>query len=71
MQTRDVRVGMDIHPIAERVVNALTSKRLLLKEVVVVTKENPSKGTPLGDNSSDTLEIVHEYLLIYEVVNTS
>lgn len=61
--TKDVRIAQYIEPLAERIVDILTFDSLWLKEIVIVTKE---KTDIKAQNPDKSLEIVHQYLLIYE-----
>ena len=63
IQTQDVRIGGYVEPLAKRVIDTLTIDNLCLKEIVIVTQE----GVNLNAQKSDYLEIVHQYLLVYEV----
>ena len=68
IQTQDVRIDRYIEPLAKRLVDAITSSNVWLKEIVVVAQENIKRS----DGNSDTgeyLTISHQYLLIYERVN--
>jgi hypothetical protein len=48
------------------VIDALHHQKLWLKEIVIVTSERKS---PLPPRKNDeNLEIVHQYLLVYEVL---
>jgi len=64
IQTKDVRVDGYIEPLAKRVVDILTQNSLWLKEIIIVTKER-EKAKEKG--SEEYLEIVHQYLLVYNV----
>jgi len=64
IQTRDVRIDGYIEPVAKRIVDIFTLDNLWLKEIVIVTKEADSNT----QNSRDDLEIIHQYLLIYEII---
>lgn len=65
VETQDVRTNGHIEPLGKYVVDRLRQKNLWLKEIVIVTKE--SNRPPLRSNCHD-LEIVHQYLLVYEVL---
>ncbi|MBC7328383.1 methyltransferase domain-containing protein [bacterium] len=65
LQTRDVRIDGYIEPLAKRLVDLLEFNELKLKEIVIVTPESSSTGT---QSHNDYLKIVHQYLLIYEVI---
>lgn len=64
IQTKDVRIDRYIEPLAKRIVDMLTHDNLWLKEIVVVTHNGASS---ISQNSTDYLEITHQYLLVYEV----
>lgn len=62
IQTRDVRINGYIEPLAKKIVDMIIDKNLWLKEIIVVTHDRKN-----FENSKDCLEIVHQYLLVYEV----
>ena len=64
IQAKDVRVNKYIVPLAKRLYDNLTDSRLWLKEIVIVS-ENGKLLNAVADDES--LQITHEYLLIYEV----
>jgi len=64
VQTRDVRMNGYTEPIAKRIVDTLTLDNLRLKEIVVVTQEDPNSE---ARDPIDYPKIAHQYLLIYEV----
>lgn len=64
IQTKDVRTGGYVKPLAKKIVDMLTLDNLWLKEIVVVTKDGAGSNIK---NTNDYLEIVHQYLLVYEV----
>jgi len=64
IQTQDVRIDGHIEPLAKRVIDMLKLDNLWLKEIVFVTQKGIILNT---QNLRDYLEIVHQYLLIYEV----
>lgn len=64
VETRDIRTGECVEPVGKHVVDRFRSKKKLwLKEIVVVVEEKKTLQKNLGD-----LEIVHRYLLVYEVL---
>lgn len=65
IQTKDLRIGDYIEPLAKYVVDSIKLPSLSLKEIVVVTIENHKDKFV---ESSNNLQIVHQYLLIYKVV---
>jgi len=66
IQTRDVRINRYIEPLAKEITETLSSNNnLWLKEVVVITIEGENSQNQI---SKDYLRIVHQYLLVYEVV---
>lgn len=69
VQTKDVRIGGYIEPLAKRIIDFLKSDKLWLKEIIIVT-QNETDSIPYNfKKSKEHLEIVHQYLLVYEVVN--
>ncbi|GAB5046669.1 hypothetical protein TdN_10610 [Thermodesulfovibrio sp. TK110] len=76
IQTNDVRINGYLEPLAQKIVNLLTNKNLWLKEIVVVTTskvqeetvEGPQKVVDFLGCPIDHLKIIHEYLLVYEVL---
>jgi DNA modification methylase len=64
IQTKDVRIGRYIEPLAKRIVDMLTLDNLWLKEIVVVTQEKQNSRVQGVD---EHLNITHQYLLVYEV----
>jgi len=67
IQTQDVRIGEYVEPMAKRVVDAITSGSLWLKEIVVVVQEKSKLDNVVSDNDR-YLRITHQYLLIYKKV---
>ncbi len=61
IQTRDVRFGDYIEPLAKYIVDSIKFSDFVLKEIVVVTTEKQRDTISEGE-----LKIVHKYLLIYE-----
>lgn len=66
IQAKDIRVGDYIEPTAIKLVNILTDKRLWLKEIIIVSSEK--KNLEILNDKEKYLKIVHQYLLVYEVV---
>uniref|UniRef100_A0A7V4TI90 Methyltransferase domain-containing protein n=1 Tax=Candidatus Caldatribacterium saccharofermentans TaxID=1454753 RepID=A0A7V4TI90_9BACT len=66
VETRDVRVDGYIEPMGKHVIDALHHQKLWLKEIVIATSERKSPLPPRRDD--ENLEIVHQYLLVYEVL---
>jgi len=64
IQTQDVRVSGYIEPLAKRLVDTLAFGSLWLKEIVVVTQ---GEGSYLVQSTNGSLNITHQYLLVYEV----
>jgi hypothetical protein len=63
IQTRDVRVDGYIKPLAKYIYDILKKeKNLWLKEIIIVAPEDSPPPPP-----SEELEIIHQYLLLYEV----
>lgn len=67
IQTQDVRIDGYVEPLAKRMVDAITSGSLWLKEVVVVAQEKSKSHNVVSDNEG-YLRITHQYLLIYKRV---
>lgn len=64
IEARDIRVHRYVEPVGKCITDRLRSiERLRLKEIVVVAREGER---PSLQKDHDNLEIVHEYLLIYE-----
>lgn len=67
IQTHDIRVNGLLEPMAKKILDKINNKNLWLKEIIIVTKEK--NGSYLANNTiSENLEIVHQYLIVYEVV---
>ena len=64
IQTQDVRIDGYVEPLAKRVADILSLGNLWLKEIIFVTQGGVNLNT---QNPRDYLEIVHQYLLVYEV----
>ncbi len=64
IQARDFRAGKYVLPVAKAVVDALGQNPHLWIKEIVITAPNDSSAEPIEDN----LRIVHQYLLVYEVV---
>lgn len=67
IQVQDLRINGYVQPLAKLVFDVLKLERLRLKEIVILVPEK------LGLNGSESeskefLKIVHQYLLIYEVI---
>ena len=56
-----------VEPLAKRVVDAIVSDSLWLREIVVVTQEK-SKLDDVASGKDEYLRIAHQYLLIYKKV---
>jgi DNA modification methylase len=67
IQTQDVRIDRYIEPLAKRMVDAITSGSLWLKEIVLVAQEKSELDNVVSDNDG-YLRITHQYLLIYKKV---
>jgi len=64
IQTRDIRINGYIEPLAKKLVDKINDNRLWLKEIIIVVPEGENEHYKLP---LDTLNIVHQYLLVYEV----
>ncbi|MCX7724105.1 MAG: DNA methyltransferase [Thermodesulfovibrio sp.] len=67
IQTHDIRVNGLLEPMAKKILDKINKKILWLKEIIIVTKEKNSSYSTNNTVSKD-LEIVHQYLIVYEVV---
>jgi DNA modification methylase len=65
IQTRDVRIGEYAEPLAKHIVDTIKFSDLLLKEIVVVVRENHNKNK-LKQEDKEGLSIAHQYLLVYK-----
>jgi len=65
IQTKDVRVGDYVEPLAKYIVDTIELPGFSLKEIVVITSEN-YKDKYL--EKQPNLQIVHQYLLVYKKV---
>lgn len=63
--TQDIRRNNFLIPLAKCITDTMNFNELVLKEIVVVTKNNYDKE--MSDNDNQFLKIVHSYLLVYEV----
>jgi len=68
VQTRDVRIGDYVEPVAKKLVDILRSENLWLKEIIMLTS-NGVKPSP--EINGEDLDIVHQYLLVFEILNES
>jgi len=64
IRTQDVRINGYIEPIANRIIGMVKSDRLWLKEIIIVAKEG--KNIFNGLNKCESLNIGHQYLIVYE-----
>lgn len=63
--TRDLRDGGYVVPLAKVTVDLLQEhQRLWLKEIIILVPDTP----PMEPSAEGSLQIVHQYLLVYEVV---
>ncbi len=70
IQTKDVRTGKYLEPMAKRIVDKLESanKIIKLKEIIVITTgTNEKEISDSSSNREHSLKITHQYLLVYEV----
>lgn len=66
IQTQDIRIDGYIEPLGKRIVDLLRhNNNLWLKEIIVITPEGANVSQ---QNPRSYLEIVHQYLLVYEIV---
>ncbi len=64
IQTQDVRINGYIEPLAKKIIDALTTSALWLKEIIVVIQKEQNSEL---QTSSGHLKINHQYLLVYEI----
>jgi hypothetical protein len=68
IETRDTRTNDGyILPTAKRIVDTLSINHLWLKELIVVAQEEKAQSF---QKVVESLKIVHEYLLVYEVTTS-
>ena len=65
IQSQDIRINGYIEPMAKRVVDMLSTDRLRIKEIILVTSE---KEKLQNREEQGYLNINHQYLLVYKVV---
>lgn len=65
IQTKDVRIGDYVEPMANQIINELRIKNLFLKEIIMVTNNSNNR---LGQTNGKDLKITHQYLLVYKKV---
>ena len=65
VHTQDVRVNGYVEPVAKRIIDVVKLDALWLKEIVIVTQREENLE---GQTLKDDLEISHQYLLVYEVI---
>jgi len=63
IQTKDIRIGEYIEPVAKKILDILSLDNIWLKEIIIATNENQNSAI---QNSNKYLKIVHQYLLVYE-----
>lgn len=63
VQVKDMRENGYVNPLGKLVYDVVNLPELWLKEIIIVAPENFS----LTFNTQDNLEIIHQYLLVYEV----
>lgn len=76
IQTKDIRIGDYIEPLAKHIIDSISFPYFLLKEIVVVTTENHKDNLKIGKalnlpRTTDVvrgLHIAHQYLLVYKRV---
>ncbi|MCX7610132.1 MAG: DNA methyltransferase [Ignavibacterium sp.] len=64
VQTMDLRKNGFIEPMAKKIIDEITNTSLILKEIIIVTKD---KKFLQKNEDAINLEIVHQYLLVFEV----
>ncbi len=69
IQTKDIRIGSYLEPVAKRLVDNLEdlNNKIKLKEIIVVTTE-PNAKIKHDElcKTEGSLKIVHQYLLVYK-----
>lgn len=68
IQTQDMRRGEYVIPLAKKIIDEISSDKFWLKEIVVVTK-NGSSFKNYSGKKGGSLEIVHNYLLVYKKIS--
>lgn len=63
VQTKDLRIGKYIEPLAKRIVDSICFPDFSLKEIVVITTEGTKNKQ---GKESENLQIAHQYLLVYK-----
>ena len=64
IQTQDARINGYLESLGKKIADMLSSDNFWLKEIIVATHEGSNFKT---QNSTDYLNITHQYLLVYEV----
>ena len=64
IQTKDIRINGYIEPLAKRIIDILLNDNLYLKEIIIVI---PEQSKIVLSTPKEYLDIVHQYLLVYEV----
>jgi hypothetical protein len=65
LEVRDVRLDGYVLPLAKMTIDTLQGiPQLWLKEIIVVL---PDDDLPTSSSNTEELQIVHRYLLVYEV----
>jgi SAM-dependent methyltransferase len=65
IETRDLRRGQQLIPMAKLIVDLLRDEAWWLKEIIVVTEADGQKKF-VQDGNQDFLDIMHSYILVYE-----
>ncbi|MEO0076947.1 MAG: DNA methyltransferase, partial [candidate division WOR-3 bacterium] len=63
IQTKDIKINGYTEPVAKRIVDLLQHKNLVVKEIIIVAKDEQK----ITEENSQDLKIAHQYLLVYEV----
>jgi DNA modification methylase len=64
IQTKDVRINGYLEPLAKRIIDILLNDNLYLKEIIIVI---PEQSKIVLSTPKEYLDIVHQYLLVYEI----
>lgn len=68
IQTQDVRIEGYLDILAKKIVDSVAVDDLWLKEIVIVVRKRLELNSEVIIRESEDLMIIHQYLLIYEVI---
>lgn len=66
IETNDVRINGYIESLAKWIIDTISNKKLWLKEIIVVAKNE--EDIIVENSKNNYLNIIHKYLLVYEVI---